>query len=128
MDTISVAIVAGVVAVDTIVSMIWQLWRYCVHCSVEGPGPLGWADSRLHDGSLDPLVETRNAALDRSWEAASTICAMLVAHDKMLEGDLKALDRMMKVIESQDRYRGFGHPGGQRRTPSARMTAGFGSL
>jgi hypothetical protein len=30
---------------------------------------------------------------------------MMVAHDKMLEGDLKALDRMLKVIES-------GHPGG----------------
>ena len=68
-------------------------------------GPLGWADSRLHDESLDPLVETRNAALDRSWEAASTNCAMMAAHDKMLEGDLKALDRMLKVIES-------GHPGG----------------
>ena len=85
--------------------MTWQLWRYCVHCSVERPGPLGWADCPLHDESLDPLVETRNAALDRSWEAASTICAMMVAHDKMLAGDLKALDRMLKVIES-------GHPGG----------------
>ena len=72
---------------------------------VERSGPLGWADGRLHDESLDPLVETRNAALDRSWEAASTNCAMMVAHDKMLEGDLKALDRMLKVIES-------GHPGG----------------
>jgi hypothetical protein len=92
---------------------------------VERAGPLGWADSRLHDESLDPLVETRNAALDRSWEAASTNCAMMVAHDKMLEGDLKALDRMLKVIES-------GHPGAQRRspmrTPSAPVTAGFGSL
>jgi hypothetical protein len=85
--------------------MIWQLWRHCVHCSVERAGPLGWADSRLHDESLDPLVETRNAALDRSWEAASTNCAMMVAHDKMLEGDLKALDRTLKVIESD-------HPGG----------------
>ena len=37
---------------------------------------------------------------------------MMVAHGKMLAGDLKALDRMLKVIESQDRYRGFGHPGG----------------
>jgi hypothetical protein len=50
---------------------------------------------------------------------------MMVAHDKMLEGDLKALDRMLKVIES-------GHPGAQRRspmrTPSAPVTAGFGSL
>jgi hypothetical protein len=30
----------------------------------------------------------------------------------MLAGDLKAFDRILKVIESQDRYRGFGHPGG----------------
>jgi hypothetical protein len=36
-------------------------------------------------------------------EAASTNCAMMVAHDKMLAGDLKALDRTLKVIESQDR-------------------------
>ena len=34
--------------------------------------------------------------------------ALLVAHDKMLEGDLQALDRVLKVIESQDRYHGFG--------------------
>jgi hypothetical protein len=34
--------------------------------------------------------------------------AMLVAHDKMLEGDLRALDRVLRVIESQDRYHGFG--------------------
>jgi len=33
--------------------------------------------------------------------------AMLVAHNKMLAGDLKALDRVLKVIESQDRYHGF---------------------
>ena len=72
---------------------------------MERPGPLGWVDSRLHDESLDPLVEIRNAALDRSWEAASTICAMMVAHDKMLAGDLTALDRMLKVIESE-------YPGG----------------
>jgi hypothetical protein len=39
--------------------------------------------------------------------------AMMVAHDKMMEeGDLKALDRILKIIESQDRYHGFGHPGG----------------
>jgi hypothetical protein len=37
---------------------------------------------------------------------------MMVAHGKMLAGDLKAFDRILKVIESQDRYRGFGHPGG----------------
>lgn len=76
-------------------------------CSLQHsrPGPLGWADCPLHDENLDPLVETKNAALDRSWEAASTICAMMVAHDKMLAGDLKALDRMLKIIES-------GHPGG----------------
>ena len=35
-----------------------------------------------------------------------------IAHGKMLAGDLKAFDRILKVIESQDRYRGFGHPGG----------------
>jgi hypothetical protein len=34
--------------------------------------------------------------------------AMLVAHDKMLGGDLQALDRVLKVLESQDRYHGFG--------------------
>jgi hypothetical protein len=38
--------------------------------------------------------------------------ALLVAHDKMLEGDLQALDRVLKVIESQDRYHGFGAIGG----------------
>jgi hypothetical protein len=37
---------------------------------------------------------------------------MMIAHGKMLVGDLNAFDRMLKVIESQDRYRGFGHPGG----------------
>jgi hypothetical protein len=79
---------------------------------VERPGPLGWADCPLHDESLDPLGETRNAALDRSWEAASTICAMMVAHDKMLVGDLKAPERMLKVIES-------GHPGGATTVANA---------
>jgi hypothetical protein len=38
---------------------------------------------------------------------------MMVAHDKMLAGDLKALHRMLKVVESQDRNRGFGHPRGR---------------
>lgn len=38
--------------------------------------------------------------------------ALLIAHDKMLEGDLQALDRVLKVIESQDRYHGFGLIGG----------------
>ena len=37
---------------------------------------------------------------------------MMVAHDKMLAGDLKALDRMLK-LSCQDRYLGFGHPGGR---------------
>jgi hypothetical protein len=31
---------------------------------------------------------------------------MMVARGKMLAGDLTALDRTLKVIESQDRYRG----------------------
>jgi hypothetical protein len=35
----------------------------------------------------------------------------MVAHGKMLAGDLKALHRMLKVVEGQDRNRGFGHPG-----------------
>jgi DNA-binding CsgD family transcriptional regulator len=38
--------------------------------------------------------------------------ALLIAHDKMLEGNLQALDRVLKVIESQDRYHGFGSIGG----------------
>jgi hypothetical protein len=37
----------------------------------------------------------------------------------MLAGDLKALDRTLKVIESQDRYRGFGHPGGAATVANA---------
>ena len=66
-------------------------------CSLQRarPGPLGWADCPLHDESL-----------------ASTNCAMMIAHGKMLAGDLNVFDRMLKVIESQDRYRGFGHHGG----------------
>lgn len=88
---------------------------------MERPGPLGWADSRLHDESLDPLVEIRNAALDRSWEAASTICAMMVAHDKMLVGDLKAPERMLKVIES-------GHPGGAAPLAERTCDRGLGKL
>ena len=84
-------------------------------CSLQRarPGPLGWADCPLHDESL-----------------ASTNCAMMVAHGKMLAGDLKAFDRILKVIESQDRYRGFGHPGGRSdgRRCGRRLTEGFGSL
>ena len=48
-----------------------------------------------------------------------------VAHDKMLAGDLKALDRMLKIIES-------GHPGGAASVADAdaerALTEGFGSL
>jgi hypothetical protein len=38
--------------------------------------------------------------------------ALMVATYQMADGDLKALDRVLKVIESQDRYHGFGLPGG----------------
>ena len=49
-------------------------------CSLQRarPGPLGWADCPLHDESL-----------------ASTNCATMVAHGKMLAGDLKAFDRIL---------------------------------
>ena len=57
---------------------------------------------------------------------------MMVAHDKMLAGDLKALERTQKVIESQDGYRGFGHPGGAAPVADADaergVTEDFGSL
>ena len=86
-------------------------------CSLQRarPGPLGWADCPLHDESL-----------------ASTNCAMMVAHGKMLAGDLKAFDRILKVIESQNRYRGFGHPGGAAMVADADAEGardrGFGSF
>ena len=38
--------------------------------------------------------------------------ALMVATMQMAAGDLKALDRVLKVMESQDRYHGFGLPGG----------------
>jgi hypothetical protein len=38
--------------------------------------------------------------------------ALMVATQQMAAGDLKALDRVLKVMESQDRYHGFGLPGG----------------
>ena len=36
--------------------------------------------------------------------------AMIVTHTMMMEGDLQALDRMIKLIGELDRYHGFGRP------------------
>jgi hypothetical protein len=38
--------------------------------------------------------------------------ALMVASLQMVNGDLKALDRVLKVMQAQDRYHGFGLPGG----------------
>jgi len=38
--------------------------------------------------------------------------ALMVATHQMAAGDLKALDRVLKVMQTQDRYHGFGLPGG----------------
>ena len=36
--------------------------------------------------------------------------AMVVAHTMMMEGDLKAMDRLIKLTGELDRYHGFGRP------------------
>jgi hypothetical protein len=38
--------------------------------------------------------------------------AMVVAHTMMMEGDLKAMDRLIKLTGELDRYHGFGRPQG----------------
>jgi hypothetical protein len=38
--------------------------------------------------------------------------ALMVATYQMVNGDMKALDRVLKVMQTQDRYHGFGLPGG----------------
>jgi DNA-binding CsgD family transcriptional regulator len=38
--------------------------------------------------------------------------ALMVASLQMVNGNLKALDRVLKVMQAQDRYHGFGLPGG----------------
>lgn len=38
--------------------------------------------------------------------------AFMVTYGKMYEGDLKALDCMLKVVQHLDRYHGFGREGG----------------
>ena len=43
--------------------------------------------------------------------------AMMVAHAAMMEGNLQALDRLVKIVGELDRYHGFG------RTPSQADTA-----
>jgi hypothetical protein len=35
--------------------------------------------------------------------------AMSVAHTMMMEGDLQAMDRVVKIVGELDRYHGFGH-------------------
>jgi hypothetical protein len=34
--------------------------------------------------------------------------AMVVAHTRMMEGDLKAMDRLIRLVGELDRYHGFG--------------------
>lgn len=43
--------------------------------------------------------------------------AMVVAHTMMMEGDLAAMDRVIKLTGELDRYHGFGRPSGAAAPP-----------
>ena len=82
---------------------VWDIAR-CENCSVRTVRRIV-ADS-LARLEIDPTAGYAQLQIARLNDA------LLIAHDKMLEGDLQALDRVLKVIESQDRYHGFGSIGG----------------
>jgi hypothetical protein len=49
--------------------------------------------------------------------------AMTVAHTRMMQGDLQAIDRVIKLVGELDRYHGFGRAETAAPSPQARVAA-----